>query len=100
MAVKRAREENEDVVYSTPAAIAAKARGKDTYVIIVARRYDEDIERFVQMDDNPPAKIPTDETVEVAENEYYALKASAELRRTTNRLIEKLSHAASQSGAL
>ena len=100
MAIKRAREENEDVVYRTPAAIAAKERGEDTYIIIVAKRYDEDNERSVQVDNNPTAIIPTDETVEVAENEYFALKASAELRKMTNRLIEKLENAAAKKGAI
>lgn len=100
MAIKHAKEDNEDIVYRTPAAIAANARGEDTYVIIVAKRYDEDRERYVCVDNNPPARIPTDEAVEVAENEYFSLKAAAELRKSSNRLLEKLSHAASKSAAI
>lgn len=101
MAMKKVKETlEEEVAYRTPAALEARNAGKDTYLVVVSKRYAEDTERTMQVDDNPYAIIPTDETVEVAENEYFALKAAAKLRKSTNRLIEKLSHTARESGAL
>lgn len=86
--------------FVTPAAILARERGEKTYVVNIAKRYDEDRERFLQIDDNPPATVPTEEDVEVAENEYYALKASGTLRKATNRMIEELVNRTDKCGAL
>lgn len=97
MAVKKEKIES-NVAYRSPAAILASERGEDTYIINIAKRYEQDSERHVQVDDNQKAVIPTDEDVEVAENEYFALKASAELRKMTNRLVDKLVHKAENSG--
>lgn len=76
--------------FVTPAAMLAREKGGTNYVVNIAKRYDEDRERFLQIDDNPPATVPTEEDVEVAENEYFALKASGTLRKATNRMIEEL----------
>ena len=76
--------------FVTPAAMLTRDRGEKTYVVNIAKRYEEDRERFLQIDDNPPATVPTEEDVEVAENEYFALKASGMLRKATNRMIEEL----------
>ena len=86
--------------FVTPAAMLAREKGEKTYVVNIAKRYDEDRERFLQIDDNPPATVPTEEDVEVAENEYFALKASGMLRKATNRMIEELVSKTDKSGAL
>lgn len=74
----------------TPAAIKAAAEGKKTYVITVSKRYPQDKSRYIKVDSNPEAIIPTEEEVEVAENEYNELKNSAALRKSMMRMIEKL----------
>lgn len=97
MATKKVQPES-SVSYRTPAAILAAERGEDTYIVNIAKRYDTDYERHVQVDANPKAVIPTDEDVEVAENEYFELKNSAALRKMTNRLIEKMVHTTEKVG--
>lgn len=86
--------------FVTPAAMLARERGEKTYVVNIAKRYEEDRERFLQIDDNPPATVPTEEDVEVAENEYFALKASGTLRKVTNRMIEELVNKTDKNGVL
>ena len=53
--------------FVTPAAMLARERGEKTHVVNIAKRYEEDRERFLQIDDNPPATVPTEEDVEVAD---------------------------------
>ena len=86
--------------FVTPAAMLARERGEKTYVVNIAKRYEEDRERFLQIDDNPPATVPTEEDVKVTENEYFALKASGTLRKVTNRMIEELVNKTDKNGVL
>lgn len=83
----------------TPAATLAANKGEKTYVVVVAKRYSADKSRYLKVDDNPDVIIPTEEEVEVAENEYFELKNSAVLRKDTNKMIDKLVRDTNDRGA-
>lgn len=83
----------------TPAAIEAAKQGKKNYVIVIPKRYPDDLYRYIKVDNNPGAKIPTQEEVEVAENEYRELKHSIALRDTTEKMIRKLVRDTQTKGA-
>ena len=74
----------------TPAAIMAANRGEETFVFTVKERYPGDYTRYLKVDANPECYIPTEEEVEVAENEYYELKNSEKLRKELKERIKKL----------
>lgn len=82
----------------TPAAIAAAARGEKNHVVNVPKRYSQDKSRYLKVDDNPEVIIPTDEDVEVAENEYFELKRSSLLRKATAKMVEKAVRDANNAG--
>lgn len=82
----------------TPAAVAAALRGETNYVVNVAPRYSQDKSRYLRVDDNPEVIIPTDEDVEVAENEYFELKRSSLLRKATAKMVEKAVREANNAG--
>ncbi len=82
----------------TPAAIAAAARGEKNRVVNVPPRYSQDKSRYLKVDDNPEVIIPTDEDVEVAENEYFELKRSSLLRKATAKMVEKAVRDANNAG--
>lgn len=82
----------------TPAAIAAAQRGEKNYVVNVPPRYSQDKSRYLKVDDNPEVIIPTDEDVEVAENEYFELKRSSLLRKATAKMVEKAVRDANNAG--
>lgn len=83
----------------TPAAVAAAQRGETNRVVIVAKRYSQDKTRYLKVDDNPEVIIPTDEEVEVAENEFFELKRSSLLRKETTKMIEKAVRDTNNAGA-
>ena len=83
----------------TPAAIEAAKQGKKNYVITIPRRYPADESRYIKVDSNPEAIIPTEEEVEVAANEYNELKHSIALRRNTEKMISKLVYDTQNKGA-
>lgn len=83
----------------TPAAIEAAKQGKKNHVIVVPRRYPDDRSRYIKVDNNPEAIIPTEEEVEVAANEYNELKHSIALRKTTEKMVSKLVHDTQTKGA-
>ena len=85
--------------FRTPAAITAAEKGFDTYVVVVSKRYPTDKSRYLKVDANPDVIIPTEEEVEVAENEYYELKNSAALRKKAIKMLEKLKNETFERGA-
>ena len=84
------------VKFRTPGALLAAKTGKKTFIVNIAKRYRGDNARSIQVDDLPRAVVPTEEDVEVCEAEYFELKRSAELRRDTNRLLERLERTAGE----
>ncbi len=88
--VKSEKEVTAKAAICTPAAKIAAERGEETYVVVIAKRYSADKARYIKVDANAEALLPTEEEVEVAQNEYFELKNSAALRRSTNRMLEKL----------
>ena len=82
----------------TPAAVSAAQRGDKNRVVVVAKRYSQDKTRYLKVDDNPEVIIPTDEEVEVAENEFFELKRSSLLRKETTKMIEKAVRDANNAG--
>lgn len=89
-----------ETMYRTPAAILAAKEGKPTYIVNIAPFHNADDIRVLEIDDNPRAHIPTDEDVEVAENEYVALLQSAEGRKRVIRLLKTLEQHYNESGTL
>lgn len=85
--------------FRTPAAVSAAEKGLDTYVVVVSKRYPTDKSRYLKVDANPDVIIPTDEEVEVAENEYFELKNSAALRKKALNMLEKLKNDTYERGA-
>lgn len=84
--------------FQTPAASLAAQNGEKTYVVNIVKRYKGDNSRTIQVDDHPHAVVPTEEDVEVCEAEYFELKRSAELRKATNRMLEKLERETQERG--
>lgn len=84
--------------FQTPAAFLAAQNGEKTYVVNIVKRYKGDNTRTLQVDDHPHATVPTEEDIEVCEAEYYELKRSANLRKETNKMIEKLERETQERG--
>ena len=84
----------------TPAAIEAAKQGKKNRVITIPKRYPDDRVRYIKVDNNPGARVPTEEEVEVAENEYNELKHSIALRKSTEKMVKKLENYTLQNGGV
>lgn len=85
--------------FRTPAAIAAAERGEETYVVTLTKRYSNDKSRYLKVDANPDVIIPTEEEVEVAENEYFELMRISALRKSTRKMLEKIVRETADKGA-
>ena len=100
MATTKKSESQYDVEYRSPAAILAASRGEKTFVVNIRPRHSADDFRVMEVDNNPKARIPTDVDVEVAENEYVAIKNSSNIRRNRIKTMKNLAKKTADSGAL
>ena len=82
----------------TPAAIAAAARGEETFVIEIKERYPGDYVRYLKVDNNPECYCPTGEEIEVAANEYHEVTNSQNLRKKLKEEIRKLERDTQNAG--
>ena len=88
--IEKTEKKRELLEYHSPAAKLAAAKGEETKVIVIAKRYPKDNYRNICINDNPACVLPTDTEVEVALDEYYEIKNSMTLRRANERESARL----------